>query len=340
MCRWLTLPLIAVLLASFAAAQEKKDAPKAKAKAPRIAINDPAEAAKDPDFAIQGEYEGEFATSAGARKIGAQVVARGSGNFYVRILPGGLPGAGWDGKTKTEGKAATENGKVVITGDNLSGAIANGTLSLKEGTLKRVERKSPTLGEKAPQGAVVLFDKPDDIAKWSDAQVIKLSDGEYLGCTPGKNILSKAAFKNCKLHMEFREPWMPNSSGQGRGNSGLYLQNRYELQILDSFGLKGENNECGGFYTQYAPSVNMCLPPLLWQTYDIEFTAAQLGSDGKVTQPARATVLHNGVKIQDNVALKGPTPGGQKEEDKPGPMHLQWHGDPLVYRNIWVAETK
>ena len=189
------------------------------------------------------------------------------------------------------------------------------------------------------KAAVFLYGNPQDVEKWSDAQVIELSDGKVLACKPGKNILSKAAFKNFKLHMEFRLPFMPNSSGQGRGNSGLYLQNRYELQILDSFGLKGENNECGGFYTQYAPSVNMCLPPLVWQTYDVDFTAAEF-ADGKVTKPAHVTVVHNGVKIQDDVALKGPTPGGAKEDDKPGPVHLQWHGDPLVYRNIWVVETK
>ena len=338
MRKWLTLPVLAIALGgmfTLVSAQEKKDAPKEKPKgAPRVAETDASKAG--PDFAVQGEYEGEF----GGTKMGAQVVARGSGNFYVRLLTGGLPGAGWDGKTKIEGKAVTEDGKVVIAGAGVEGTIANGAMTLKDGTLKRVERKSPTLDLKPPGNAVILFGDPEDVSNWKDGRVAELADGKYLACTPGKNILSNQAFKNFKIHLEFREPWMPNSNGQGRGNSGLYLQNRYELQILDSFGLKGENNECGGFYTQYAPSVNMCLPPLVWQTYDIEFTAAEFDGDGKRTKPARTTVVHNGVTVQDGVELKGPTPGGQKETDQPGPVHLQWHGDPLVYRNIWVVEMK
>ncbi len=209
-----------------------------------------------------------------------------------------------------------------------------------ESVLKRVIRKSPTLDAKPAQGAIVLFGSRDDLEKWSNAQIVELSDGKFLACTPGKNILTKAEFKNFQMHIEFRLPWMPNSNGQQRGNSGLYLQNRYELQILDSFGLKGENNECGGFYTQYAPKVNMCFPPLTWQTYDIDFTAAEFDAEGKKTKPAKVTVKQNGVIIQDAIELKGPTPGGQKEEDKPGPLHLQWHGDPLVFRNIWVSEAK
>jgi hypothetical protein len=334
--------LATAFFALTAAAQEKKDRPKAP---PRIAVNEPNDAAKDSDFAVQGEYEGEIVLNRGPQKVGAQVIARGAGKFQIRFLIGGLPGAGWDGKTQMHATGMTqEGGKVAIAGKEIAGSISEGKMAIKDGmkidtTLKRVERKSTTLGAKPPEGAVVLFAGPADVEKWNDAQVVELSDGKFLACKPGHNILSKAAFKNHKIHMEFRLPWMPNSSGQGRANSGLYLQNRYELQILDSFGLKGENNECAGFYTQYAPSVNMCLPPLVWQTYDVEFTAAEF-EDGKVSKPARATVFHNGVKVQDAVALKGPTPGGQKEEDKPGPVHLQWHGDPLVYRNIWVVEMK
>jgi hypothetical protein len=335
----------AILLAALPViAQEKKESPKEKPKAlPRIALREPADVAKDADFPIQGEYEGEVATSAGARKFGAQVVARGQGNFYVRLLTGGLPGAGWDGKTGREFKAKTDGGKVTIDSTNASGSIGDGKMTIGDGLLnvglKRVERKSPTLGAKSPDGAVVLFAKPEDVEKWNDAEIAKLSDGEFLSCKPGKNILSKLAFKSYKIHLEFRLAWMPNSTGQGRSNSGLYVQNLYECQILDSFGLKGENNECGGFYTQYAPSVNMCLPPMVWQTYDIEFTAAKFDGD-KRTDKARVTMFHNGVKIHDNIELPGPTPGGQKDESKAGPVHLQWHGDPLVYRNIWVVETK
>lgn len=337
MHKWIILPALTVMLASQATAQDKKETVKEKKTPPaEIKINDPAAASKDPDFAIQGEYLGE--NSKGS-KVGAQVIARGNGKFAIRVLEGGLPGAGWDGKTKTDATGKLEDGKVTLS-KGIEGSIEKGVFSTKEGSLKRVERSSPTLGKKAPEGAVVLFGKPDDVSNWNDAHVISLSDGEFLACKLGKNMISKQAFKDFTIHLEFRLAWMPLASGQGRSNSGLYLQNRYELQILDSFGLKGENNECGGFYTQYAPLVNMCLPPMVWQTYDVDFTAAEFDADGKRIKPARATVLHNGVKVQDNVELKGPTPGGQKEENKPGPVHLQWHGDPLVFRNIWVEEKK
>ena len=344
MKRELLLTGMALALGVFAVGQEKKDPPKAKP--PRIALNDPKMVAASADYPIQGEYEGEIVLNSGPKKVGAQVIARGEGNFAIRVLSGGLPGAGWDGKTILhEVTAKTDQDKVVVTGKDLSGSIENGMLKLKDGmkvdtTLKRVERTSPTLGEKPPSGAVVLFEKPEDVAKWKDAQIVELSDGKFLACTPGKNIVTEAAFKNFKVHIEFRLAWMPNSTGQGRSNSGLYLQNRYELQMLDSFGLKGENNECGGFYTQFSPSVNMCLPPQVWQTYDIDFTTAEFGADGKKSKPARTTVKHNGVVIQDNVELKGSTPGGKPEENTPGPLHLQWHGDPVVYRNIWVVEAK
>jgi hypothetical protein len=133
---------------------------------------------------------------------------------------------------------------------------------------------------------------------------------------------------------------MPNSSGQGRGNSGVYLQDRYECQVLDSFGLSGENNESGGIYTQYKPLVNMCLPPLVWQTYDIDFTPAEFDADGKKTKPARATIFHNGTKIHDNIELKGSTGGGKPESKDPGALQLQDHGDPVVYRNVWAVPVK
>jgi hypothetical protein len=312
------------------ATSSAQDKTQPKKKNERIAIADPMEAAKDPDFGIQGEYAG--------KDVGVQVVARGNGEFDVKVLKGGLPGDGWDGKTTTRAHAKrNEQGDAVITGKEISGTIGKGKLTLEGGaTLSKVERKSPTLGAKAPEGATILFGKPGDEQNWNGGKIVKLSDGEFLNM----GITSKAKFGAFKAHVEFRTPWMPNSSGQGRGNSGVYLQNRYELQVLDSFGLNGENNECGGIYTLHKPLVNMCLPPLTWQTYDIEFTPAEFDSAGKKTKDARATVLHNGVKIQDNVDLKAPTGGGQPESPMPGPFQLQNHGDPLVYNNIWVVEMK
>ena len=109
------------------------------------------------------------------------------------------------------------------------------------------------------------------------------------------------------------------------------------MQVLDSFGLKGENNECGGIYSQVAPKVNMCFPPLQWQTYDIDFVPAKFDADGKKSQNAVATVRHNGVVIHENQEIKGSTGGGQKESPEPGAIQLQGHGNPVFFRNVWIV---
>ena len=131
---------------------------------------------------------------------------------------------------------------------------------------------------------------------------------------------------------------MPNDRGQARGNSGVYVQSRYEVQVLDSFGLEGKDNECGGIYSVGAPRVNMCYPPLTWQTYDIDFRAARYDSEGKKTENARVTVRHNGVLIHHDVELPKHTPGRHAEAPEPDGLFLQDHGNPVVFRNIWVVE--
>jgi hypothetical protein len=323
-------------------AQEKQP-PK---KRERIAIAEPNEVVKDPDFAIQGEYIGEVPSAGG--KIGVQVVARGQGQFLIKGMRGGLPGAGWDGKEVVTGTAERQDGKVVAKmkfGTEMSTAtIADGKFIIEIGdqpiTLTKIERKSSTLGMKPPEGAIVLFDKAGDEGNWINGKLMELSDGKYLTVSKTGSIKSKEKFGAFRAHIEFRLPWMPNSTGQARANSGVYLQDRYECQVLDSFGLSGENNECGGIYTQHKPLVNMCLPPMVWQTYDIEFTPAEFDSAGKKTNNARATIFHNGVKIHDNVEFPKECPGGQKENATPGPFQFQDHGDPVIYRNVWVVPIR
>jgi hypothetical protein len=290
-----------------------------------------------PDFKVQGEYEGTIGEKT---KFGAQVVALGEGKFDVVLLQKGLPGgpkdAAWDGKTRVMLKGETKDGVVELTGTNFKGTIKDGVLSgIAEENVKyegkKVERKSPTLGEKPPAGAIVLFDG-SNVDAWQPG---KLAEEGLMGV----GTRTKQKFEDFTLHLEFRTPFMPKSRGQGRGNSGMYLVDQYECQILDSFGLTGENNECGGIYTVAKPAVNMCLPPLSWQTYDVDFRCARFDADGKKTEDAVVTIKHNGFVIHDKLKLKA-TPGGGQNEEKPGALFLQDHGDPVRFRNIWIVEKK
>jgi hypothetical protein len=155
----------------------------------------------------------------------------------------------------------------------------------------------------------------------------------------GGSIQTKQKFIDQQLHVEFRTPFMPAETGQKRGNSGVFLQNRYEVQVLDSYGLSGENNECGGLYKTAKPRVNMCAPPLQWQTYDITFHAARYDVDWKKVKDAIITVIHNGVTVHENQPIPDKTTGSQVTSmSEPGSLSLQDHGNPVWFRNIWLVE--
>lgn len=285
----------------------------------------------DADFAIQGEYTGKLE----GQKVGIQIVALGGGKFDAVLYRGGLPGDGWNGvKSQVDrGNAALSDGSVKLTLVSQFGTIGGGKITLGKDTFERVERKSPTEGAKPPAGAVVLFNGKNADA-WEGAG---MSEDKLL--KEGQS--SKQKFQNYTAHIEFLLPYKPAARGQARGNSGFYNQGRYEVQMLDSFGLEGLNNECGGIYSVKAPDLNMCYPPLQWQTFDIDYTAAKYDAKGKKTTNAKVTVKHNGVVVHKDAEIpNGTTAGPVPEGPDPGPIQLQNHGNPVRYRNIWVAEKK
>ena len=305
------------------------------------------------DFAYQGEYAGGG--------MGAQVIALDKGAFQVVLFPGGLPGARWDGKHRSLLNGKLEGRKVALSpakGNRkylagspdafsatrkfppdghkpYSGNISNGIISLGKGlVLKKTQRKSPTMGKKAPKGAITLFDGSNK-DEWQGG---RLDEKTKLLNTDGSDIRTKRKFNDYHMHLEFLLPYRPAARGQGRGNSGFYQIDHFEVQILDSFGLEGANNECGGIYSIKGSDVNACFPPLSWQTYDVDFTNAKT-RDGKKIKNAKITVRLNGIVIHDNFEIPRKTGGSRGEpEGTPGPMKLQGHGNPLQFRNIWIVE--
>jgi hypothetical protein len=290
----------------------------------------------DADFAFQGEYLGDVTIEDAKIPVGVQIIAKGDGKFHLVGYPLGLPGDGWDTTRRHEVDATREGDTVTFRGDELAATLFGGMLKVVNsqgdtiGELKKVSRTSPTLNAQPPEGAVVLFD---------DKGTNKFPGGKV---SPEgwmmQGATSEPTFEDFSMHLEFMLSYAPKKSGQGRSNSGLYLQGRHEVQILDSFGLEGKDNECGGIYTVASPAVNMCYPPLQWQTYDVDFTAARFDEAGKKTSDAVVNVRHNGVLIHKNVKVpKATTAAPNREGPTPGPIFLQDHGNEVRFRNIWVV---
>jgi hypothetical protein len=195
-----------------------------------------------------------------------------------------------------------------------------------------------------PKGALVLFEgKTAEAWTKRDGKKVewKIADGAMEGFKGHGDIVTKEKFEGkFKLHVEFRIPYEPDlKQGQGRGNSGVYIQGRYEVQVLDSYGIASKNNDCAAIYEVAAPLKNVCKAPTVWQSYDIEFTSPKF-TEGTKTEPVHITVYHNGVKVHDDlkVNVDNTRAGMGGDPSKPGPILLQDHGHPVQYRNIWLVK--
>lgn len=193
-----------------------------------------------------------------------------------------------------------------------------------------------------PSDATVLFDGKD-LSKWTGGENWIIKDGAATAAKTG--ITTKDSFGDCQIHLEFATPTPAKGTGQGRGNSGLYIMGKYEVQILDSYENKTYfDGQAGSLYKQHPPLVNACRKPGEWQTYDIIFESPRFDADKKLVRPGYVTVLHNGIVVQNHFELLGGTfydrPAVYQPHGPKAPMHLQFHGDPVKFRNIWVRDLK
>ena len=171
----------------------------------------------------------------------------------------------------------------------------------------------------------------------------KVEEGNFTVVAGSGGIESKESFGDAQIHFEWRSPSEVKGDSQGRGNSGFFLMGKYEVQVLDSYNNRTySNGQAGSIYKQHPPLVNAMRPPGEWNTYDIIFTAPRFNGDGMLIKPAKVTLIHNGILVQNGVELKGPTeyigiPNYQAHDDAL-PYMIQDHGNPVSFRNIWVRK--
>jgi hypothetical protein len=205
---------------------------------------------------------------------------------------------------------------------------------------------TPGRGPAAPSDAFVLFDGTD-FSQWESAEggaaKWSVADGAFTVVKGTGDIRTKRSFGDCQLHIEWRTPANIDGEGQGRGNSGVFLQGRYEVQVLDSYdNATYANGQAASIYKQHIPLVNASRKPGEWQTYDIYFRAPRFSEDGTLLTPAYVTVLHNGVLVQDHVEINGSTVNrgapSYTSHNAREPLVLQDHDNPVSYRNVWIRD--
>lgn len=322
-------------------------------------------AVADDDDGVMGVWEGTF-TAPGweSKTLQAKIwgVRTGMWDGHVTVIENGAPVGEGTIKDTSQDKTFAFTGTISLGGEYFVAATAidgkmTGTLvpgrESKKGTMKpdkkagtsasfemhRLQVKPPSLGAAPPQGAIVLLAPGGDLAAWKAVPDKWARTGAGGMQVSDPSLVTTQEFGSCKLHVEFVTPYMPNAGvgSQERGNSGVYVQGRYEIQVLDSFGAAPQNNLCGGIYKIAVPLADAVLPPLTVQTYDIEFHAPKFDAAGKKTQDAELTVLHNGIVIHDRLKLPNATPGGVTDVEGPsGPLLLQNHHNAVEYRNIWI----
>jgi hypothetical protein len=313
---------------------------------------------RDPYF---GDYEGTYAFSDTSVADGApapaaaeaKVVAEGNHRYRIVLRAKPLDPSEWPLQIELPGRLEGE--KIVVDGHagghDWRGQIAGGALSIAKQSygggfeMKRVIKKSPTEGLPPPPGAIVLLayqpgQKPS-LDEWKDSGWVATHEGiVHRAAEGGKrgDLFSKRDFRNVRLHVEFRIPYEPDFREQERGNSGVILAERYEVQVLDSYGLAPGAGDCAAIYDVAQPRVNAAFPPLSWQTYDITFYAPKLDDAGKLIRRPEFTVLWNGVKVQENQTAATPTGDPHRANAASGSLRLQDHGNLVYFRNVWLQE--
>jgi hypothetical protein len=312
---------------------------------------------EEPADNVMGDYVGPYqalpatagsSVAQSSLESDAKVIAQGGGRYRVVltvhddktphfsvVLNGTAEGdsvalAGQNSQTEWKGKL--DGGKTLVA-ESAAGKF----------DLKFTIRRSPTEGMKPPSEAIELIPsaegKPPSMDEWIGGAWKPMDDGSVM--VNGGDTHTKRKFGDFRMHAEFRIPLEPTGRGQDRGNSGFYIHDLYELQVLDSYGLPIAANECGAIYTQVAPKENACFPPKSWQTYDVTFHAARFDDTGKKIKNATITVMQNGVKVQDETSISGPTGAARSRPEVPvAVLRLQDHNHPVRFRNVWLVELK